>query len=38
MITALRGSLLSDGDRQAWGVQVLINGLLGTPTGDARTP
>jgi AcrR family transcriptional regulator len=38
MITALRGSLLSDGDRQAWGLQVLINGLLSTPAGDARTP
>jgi AcrR family transcriptional regulator len=38
MITALRGSLLSHGDRQAWGLQVLVNGLLGTPARDAETP
>jgi AcrR family transcriptional regulator len=31
MITALRGPLLSAGDREHWGVQVLLNGILNTP-------
>ncbi|WAZ24066.1 TetR/AcrR family transcriptional regulator [Streptomyces cinnabarinus] len=31
MVTALRGPLLSPGDRDTWGVDVLINGILHTP-------
>lgn len=31
MITSLRAALLSDGDRQSWGLQILINGILSTP-------
>ncbi|MEV8634393.1 TetR/AcrR family transcriptional regulator C-terminal domain-containing protein [Streptosporangium sp. NPDC051023] len=33
MITALRGPLLSAGDRERWGLQVLLNGILNTPAG-----
>lgn len=31
MLTSLRDALFSGGDRDRWGVQVLINGFLGTP-------
>ncbi|MCP2257665.1 transcriptional regulator, TetR family [Streptoalloteichus tenebrarius] len=31
MITSLRQALLSPGDRDAWGLNVLINGILHTP-------
>ncbi|MEH0510047.1 TetR/AcrR family transcriptional regulator C-terminal domain-containing protein [Streptomyces sp. B21-106] len=31
MVTSLREALLSPGDRDAWGLNVLINGLLHTP-------
>jgi AcrR family transcriptional regulator len=31
MITSLRAALLSDGDRQSWGLRILINGILSTP-------
>ncbi|MEV0348334.1 TetR/AcrR family transcriptional regulator C-terminal domain-containing protein [Nonomuraea sp. NPDC050680] len=31
MITSMREELLSGGDRERWGLQVLINGILNTP-------
>ncbi|MFG2571682.1 TetR/AcrR family transcriptional regulator [Streptomyces sp. NPDC048481] len=30
-ITALRAALFSSGDRDSWGLDVLLNGILGTP-------
>ncbi|MFF4364526.1 TetR/AcrR family transcriptional regulator [Streptomyces sp. NPDC001594] len=33
MITSLRHALLSPGDRDTWALDVLINGILHTPTG-----
>ncbi|MCM1973860.1 TetR/AcrR family transcriptional regulator [Streptomyces sp. G1] len=33
MVTALRGPLFAPGDRDAWGIDVLINGILRTPAG-----
>ncbi|MCP2311861.1 TetR/AcrR family transcriptional regulator [Kitasatospora paracochleata] len=33
MITSLRQALFSPGDRDAWGLNVLINGILHTPAG-----
>lgn len=33
MITSLRRALFSHGDRDTWGLQVLINGILHTPAG-----
>jgi AcrR family transcriptional regulator len=33
MITSLRESLLAPGDREGWGLNVLLNGLLHTPVG-----
>jgi AcrR family transcriptional regulator len=35
MITARREALLSSGDRETWALQVLINGILGTPVDRA---
>ena len=35
-ISALRGPLLSAGDREHWGVQVLLNGILNTPASNFR--
>lgn len=34
MITSMREALLSPGDRDAWGLDVLINGILHTPAGQ----
>ncbi|MBO0654909.1 TetR/AcrR family transcriptional regulator C-terminal domain-containing protein [Streptomyces triculaminicus] len=31
MITSMREALLSGGDREAWALRVLLNGILGTP-------
>jgi AcrR family transcriptional regulator len=35
MVTAMRGALLSGGDRDTWGLDVLINGILNTPAEPA---
>ena len=34
MITSMREQLLSSGDRETWGLQVLVNGILNTPAGS----
>ncbi|MFD9903411.1 TetR/AcrR family transcriptional regulator [Streptomyces sp. NPDC059063] len=34
MVTSLRHALFSPGDRDTWGLRVLINGILNTPAGS----